>query len=90
MNNKEIGYGLVSNGSGKAPVTSCCELGDEPSGSIKNVEFFIPHLPIVKANYLWLFNNRNYMLPWKYTDREDLYIKTTMKRNNSGTINNQM
>jgi hypothetical protein len=27
------GYGLDSNGSGQGPVASCCECGDEPSGS---------------------------------------------------------
>jgi hypothetical protein len=27
------GYGLDSTGSGYVPVASCCECGDEPSGS---------------------------------------------------------
>jgi len=28
------------------------------------------HLWTVKANYSWLSNNRNYTLPWKFTNRK--------------------
>jgi len=28
------------------------------------------HLSTGKDNYLWCLNNRDYMLPWKYTERK--------------------